>query len=638
MARRLRKWRPWWVRLLIGMAATLVVFVALLTFGVIYALREARSLAGDIFTSLIEEGIPTVINRAATTSVELPVVPYRVHPTRYEGESFPFSEDRPTIIVLLHGATRSPAPNAVTGTLAGSRAYWGYDFVAGLLGSDELETLDGITLDRETWRTAALGDAPAHHLIRAAEEADSRLVMITHRDGSDYLGPQTTAVVEQVHALHRYARARLGKEPQLILLAHSMGGLVSRYLLSNPEVRAPNFSLSKGVRVKADFLRDRTLYLITEATPHLGSLAADNALLIERLTAFQNDILERWNIEVDPQEIDLHHSLIGFLRAGQPSTEHLRTDTLAELNHPDRGLLAPQHARRTDGSLIPIYTLSGRSPAGGFFDNPNVDLGTEVQLLEFVGERTRLGDKLLFDTLSMVLTDYLLYNFPGLTHGWGKVPQGLAELDRVGRFSAFSSQVVLTPPDQPERILKLEAFPVYYLQHRWDAIAPSSDTTRALQDWLAYALQEAIRPITPLLEVASPTTPLDTIRGRYVGTDAAYAGIPGAANPDGYIDSDGVVGLDSGLGLFLGTAAPEYFSHERVWPVGGKSFQGSWYRIFDGRYPQRTDEAFPWDWGNHGLVQYSGEVAAWISEHILADAGPYVGQATLSGWKAAATK
>ncbi len=625
--------RPWWVRALTWLGVTLALLWMLVNTLLLFVLRDSLSIARDMVWSAVQEGIPAVINRAEQATVIRPAVPYWVHPPAYRGKAFAFSSGRPTLVVLLHGATRPPSPKGVVGTLAGARAYWGFDYVASLLGSRELETFGGVSLSKETWRTAALDDAiPANHLIRVRGVGNGRYVMLTARDGSDYLGPQTGAAVTQIEALYRVAARQLGDAPQLVLLAHSMGGLVSRYMLSNPQVRAPDFALSETVRAKAAFLRDRTLYLITEATPHLGSPAADNALLIESITAFSNAQLERWDITLSDRELDLHRALLGPLRPYQGSTQHLRRDVLTELNRPRLGLLAPEHARRSDGSLVPVYALSGRSPAGGALDNPNIDMEAELNLIGLEGQRLGIGNKFLGDTFSMIVTDYVLYNFPGLASGWGDVPPGLSALDKVTRYSLFETPVSV---GETPVTFRLATFPTYYLTTNWQREGTSPQAVETLGGWIESLVAKNERDIEPIIAQASPNTPLDTLRARYIGADADFRR-SGGPTGDGAIDSDGVVGLDSGLGFFLGGGVPEYFSHEKLWRVGDKRLRGSWYRIYDERYASNLSRTFPWEWGNHAFMQYSSETGRWLARTILDSAGPYVGPEPISRWTSGA--
>ena len=193
---------------------------------------------------------------------------------------------------------------------------------------------------------------------------------------------------------------------------------------------------------------------------HLGSKAADDVLIMQRATALTGAVREQFGLS---QDHDPQQTAMAFLRAFQPSTQHLRSDTLAALNNLARGLLAPQFARRGDGSLVPVYTLSGRFPGGTFFENPNSDFGLELSLLLLEGERQNLGTKTRTDTLSMPFSDYLLYNFPGLNSGWGEVPDGLAFLDKVSRTPAFGSFNLAVPHAQDDApgTLRVRVFPGY---------------------------------------------------------------------------------------------------------------------------------------------------------------------------------
>jgi pimeloyl-ACP methyl ester carboxylesterase len=611
--------RRWLKRLLIGCSVSSLLFVVLLiAAGVL--IYQGIQRGSELF---VNEMLPAVLGRSQEIAVPAPNVPTWTKEQTYDGASFAFSPDKSTVVVLLHGATRIPQPEGITGTLQGARAYWGYSFVAELLGAEGLETLNNISLTPETWQTEALANNnPNHYIIQGAENKNI-YVMLTHRNGSAYLGPQTTEAVNQIYELYQHLSETLGEEPQIVLLAHSMGGLVSRYFLSNPEVEDEAFLLNDETRAKADFLRDRTLYLVTLSTPHTGSLAADNALTIEKATVLTDKVLARFELsrEEDPQRLAM-----GFLRAYQNSTQHLRTDTLAALNKPG-GLLEPHHARRTDGSLVPIYTLSGRSPAGGFFSNPNVDLGAELTLLDADSNRLGLKSKLLSDGLNMIVSDYMMSNFPGLGHGWGATPPDLPFLDKVRRYTPFKRDVKI----DETQIVPFEGFPTYYLSHAWQGLKEKPVAPANIEVWLEYLLPERDTDMDVLIE-KHPDTPFEELREQYLGNHPGYKSTPQTSVSDGYIDSDGVVGLDSGLGLFLGTSKSDYFSHERTWQVAGETLRGSWYRIFDDRYPQNETGFFPWEWGNHSFVQYNPEVAKWLRMNLLEQAGPYVGEPSVSGW------
>jgi pimeloyl-ACP methyl ester carboxylesterase len=611
--------RRWLKRILVGCSISLILLTLLLVAAGVL-IYQGIQRGSELF---VNEMLPAVLERGQDITIPAPTVPTWTKDPIYNGTSFAFSPDKPTVIVLLHGATRPPQPEGITGTLQGARAYWGYSFVTRLLESERLETLGGTTLTAETWQTEAVANPDANdHIIQNADKSN-HYVMLTYRNGSAYLGPQTTEAVDQMYELYQLLSSKLGEEPQLVLLAHSMGGLVSRYLLGNPKVEDEAFLLREATRAKADFLRDRTLYLITLSTPHTGSLAADNALMIEKATALTDKVLARFELskEEDPQRLAM-----GFLRAYQNSTQHLRTDTLAALNKKG-GLLEPHHARRTDGTLVPIYALSGRSPAGGFFNNPNVDLGAELALLDHESIGLGLESKLITDSLNMIVSDYMMSNFPGLPHGWGEAKADLPFLDKVRRYTPFKRDVKI----DGVQMIPFESFPTYYLSHAWQGLKEKPGSPANIEVWLEYLFPEREGEMEVLLS-SQPEATFTDLREQYVGNKPGYKAIPDEGISDGYIDSDGVVSLDSGLGLFLGTPDSEYFSHEKTWQADGELLRGSWYRIFDNRYLQDERGAFPWEWGNHSFVQYNPEVAEWLRVNVIEQAGPYVGEPSVSLW------
>lgn len=73
---------------------------------------------------------------------------------------------------------------------------------------------------------------------------------------------------------------------------------------------------------------------------------------------------------------------------------------------------------------------------------------------------------------------------------------------------------------------------------------------------------------------------------------------------DGEVDNDGMVGIDSGLGYWLGGNTPKPFDH---------STGGSWYRM----------ESGPWDLSNHATIQTKQEIGKWLHENFISKAvGP----------------
>ncbi len=605
-------------------------------------LRFSFQIAEKVIPSIIKDAyskaLPTILERSEGLNLEASPIETWSGPRPASATiPFPFSPDRPTLIVLIHGATRPPSEDSNIGTLAGARNYWGFHFVSGLLQAESLQTLSGTTLTSETWTNTALDDTlPGDHIVVATHEAgivtNAGYVALLYHDGSDFLGPQAEATVTQLGKLVDYFETQLGIEPQLVLLSHSMGGLVARFVLNAPEAHTPPFLLSATTREKAIKIRDRTLYLITLSTPHEGSRAANDVLIMEQVTLLTQTVLDRLGLSRDR---DPQHAAMAFLRAFQPSTQHLRTDTLAALNNSTNGLLAPQHGRRSDGSLIPIYALSGRSPGGGFFQYPTSTLALELALLELQGNRLNLGNKLRNDTLSMLLSDYLLHNFPGFTQGWGKIPDGLEQLDKVARVQAIGTFKLSIPSyaDFARRSVSLETFPPFYLNREYELLRKDDPTpSDRLEMWLDSVITATLdRPdLSELGDSILENAPIEEIRCRFLGAEVCLFKGSGTSK-DGEIDADGVVSIDSGLGLFLGTEIPYFFAHDQLWDLGYGLEYGSWYRLGVGDQGLEVSP-YPWEWGNHAFMQYSGDVAIWLNQHILNTAGPIISPDTFSTW------
>lgn len=630
-AARRGRWRRWLRRGCLFSVVAAVALVVLTVLALVVVLPRLVSEASDILaTELTQQVIPAMLVRAEQLEIPPPEVPPRpAQSTRIVPEPFTFSPETPTLIVLVHGATRPPAADNHLGTLAGARAYWGYEFMQALLTGGELQSGTGQPLPPEAWLEASVDPTQPEEQLVLAEGRPAQLAFLSYRDGSDYLGPQTAELINQVYEAYQALFSAHERPPQIVWLAHSMGGLVTRYLLSNPEVSDEAFALGPAERQRAAFLRERTLYVITLSTPHEGSRAADNVGLIEQLLTLPTEQLS----EIVTLERDLSTAVLGFLRAHQPSTQHLRSDVWRQLNDLETGLVAPQLARRADGSLIPIYALAGRSPGGGFFTDPNFDFGAELNLLEHAAQ-TSFHPKLLVDTFSMVLSDYLLYNMPGPDRGWGPVSAGLEPLDRITR-TALSPPIEVSYGDAANATFS--AFPTYFLAHPWsnleETITPRYDFTDAVRGGVGALLESLAKSegIETFLANTPEDSSLAALRQRY-DKGGAYAPETGELS-DGFIDGDGVVALDSGLGFRLGTDVPDFFSHERVWPVADETLRGSWYRLYDEPYPQDANGNFPWEWANHSFVQYSPEVAGWLAQNVLEQAGPYVGAAPYSGWE-----
>lgn len=500
-----------------------------------------------------------------------------------------FESGRPRLIILVHGATDAPRyhPEKHIGTLQHARDYWEYTFVQNLIGAtSDLGTLSGVRLNSEAWTGAVLRESePLDHVVMAdsalkAFNTTRRLpelsVLLTYRDGSETLASQGRTIIRQVYAHYARLTQVSGVQPQIIWVGHSMGGNVIRYVLSNPIEAFNNIRLTAAERTQADFLRDRTVFAVTMGTPHEGSPLADKFTQIAQFLGQNPSPLREFYILAGMNSPREH--VIGWLGADSDSTRQLRTDFWANQNI---GALAPEAACRTDESLIPVYCLGSRSPGRTFFDDPNRDPVT------LAGEVGGQDNKTLYETIGLMSLDYALHATPGTPNHWGSVPPASRDLDWVRRafLTLLPPGELSEPRDQPE------LFPLYYLKVPWRR------ETRGLFD------------LIPTFVPATASRP---------GADNSFS----TRAADGEIDNDGMVGIDSALGIKLGTTTLEYFDHSREWPMAGGLVRGSWYRLYSG----------PWNWDDHGSLRRNPETARWLRQHLFRSAGPWVGTNSISQW------
>lgn len=360
----------------------------------------------------------------------------------WRGNSEPFSRVRPTVLVLMHGATNSPAthPEEHIGQLRHARTYWGFDFVSGLLGNTarQLYSLSGTALNATNWETTAVTDNNVgHHIITSglarAGQVPQLSVMLTHRDGSQKLAEQGQAAIRQISKLYQDAFGNKRTPPQIVLVGHSMGGLVARYIACNPANAVNGVTLPAPDRATADTLRRLTMYMITLAAPHEGSPQADK--WTEVYDSLHNNVPDWFNQIYAGLGLDGFPYSISYMGGNRDCTRDLRKSFWQEQN---RGQLAPHRAirpenrqpvgggsrrRRSGGQLIPIYALIGRTPGGQYFDNPNEPLGG-------ITPPTNRDE---FEALGLVIFDKALHELPGGPSGWGTIPAGSADLDWVKR-------------------------------------------------------------------------------------------------------------------------------------------------------------------------------------------------------------
>ena len=637
--------RPWWLWVLLAGA------LAATAFGV--AAWQGQRRAADVAARLL--------TRAAAEERALPEVPRwpLAEPAvlRPEATPFPFAPDRPTLVVLLHGMTGSRELEPEVGTHAYTRRYWGYHFVRALLDGHPPRPVGGDPLTAARWwDEAPAGDDPRDGLLLPGDADAVRAVLLVTRDGSLGLGEQVVATAAQIEAGLGHYRALLAgadgsaegsreaepTEPQLVLIGHSFGGLVGRYLLTNPPLEDGPFGTDDATRSRADEIRDRTLYLVTLGTPHEGSAAADRAMLfavVHRLlreeVAQEGAFVRRWLLPLLDQGATL-------LRLEDPVTEHLRTDVWAALNDPDTGPLAAHRARRGDGTPVPVYALAAHSPGGHFFVDPMVSDRIELELAAWHAEALDLpSESYLEFLLQMLLADPTMHGLAAPDRGWGRAsahPAPDEVLDRVTRVPTAPERVVFGPPDA--RVAIEFAARVDYLR---GPHAGEIGTRGWLGRWWCLVVRCGEAPGVidvgsvadlDLSEVEAPAVDVvrDLLLAREPPGDAPSPAQAGGRVGDGEIDADGVVPVDSALGYLLGAdpdaGAGPYLAAGRDWAIGDETLPGSWYR------PDLDDPsaALPWTYLHHVDLQWEPSIATWIAERLLSAAGPYAGAEAVSGW------
>jgi hypothetical protein len=545
--------------------------------------------------------------------------------TDHSAPAAAFDAANPVVTVLIHGKTDYPAslPAERIGTLAHSLHYWGFNFVWGVLGEvtvfdgsgnpfpgRTLYSLQGSSIADRNWspRTSLSGATHAGHFLTsrpysASGPLPANMVMLTYRDGSQSLPIQTREAINQIYTLYQAQFGQSAVKPDLVLVGHSMGGLVARYMLTNPSGAIAGVTLDPETRRRADFIRNHTRYLVTLASPHEGSpipatsrfLDANWSTLVDSFTASCTVAAAAVAGAAAPLGIAMGAACLGSLRsslqearkdlnADMDAMRHLTPEFWQTLN---TGALAPHLAMRTDGSRIPIYSMGGRSSAG--------QLGLDHDLYEsrkaipggfwsYLIEDGCLADWLpaypncrqRSEGVALMFVDWIVSSgaVPGIpTHGYRRA-NGDSRLDQVRR--SWKKDLTLWPMAEPRE--RPESLPLLYFRG-WQ---------------------------------------------------------------DDVVDSDGFVGLDSSIGFRLGTATNEYFANGQCWNVSGVgTVRGSWYRVFDSRYPRNRDnsmrdgssrQSFPWDWSNHGDIHHRAGVGQWLYTHLIAQAGPWVGPANFSSW------
>jgi len=470
-------------------------------------------------------------------------------------------------------------------TLAYSRFYFDFPFTSAVLGNtnSNLFTKGGIELTKNNWQTSAVTDNNLNNNFAFADmpPADGRqfkgtAAAFVRHDGSVGLGRQARTVLSRIDALYHEFAQYCGVDPYLILVGHSKGGLVCRYLMSAPTGEVAGVDLTPQQEQVARFLRDQTKFVITVGTPHNGSPIPDNATAIrEGVAETQGFVDTIWGIVRNaarianislPQSAPIQMSSVLTVLAGdQDDLGHLTSSFCRDMN---QGPLHPSRMARTDGGLIPLYCYGGRSPADEFYRTPSHNAASGfVSTTPEIVKNTVHG---------LVALDYALHNV--LQSDWGT-------LTSIGTGKSLD--------------LTRRTFSVLEVR----GTGPFGLIPTVVKSFSAPGAAYQV----PFTDIGIEGMP--TYFQRNMG--------------DGETDSDGMVAISSALGINLGTGTREFFDHtQNIAPAGQTRRPGSWYRVYSGA----------WNFLNHSTETKSATMGVEL-RRVIVTAGPkpsFTG--TLSVW------
>lgn len=362
--------------------------------------------------------LPTAAQTQRTIPVPTrpPVAPAQAAPTV---QAFNLHPNRPRLVVLLHGVTPKPSesPDQRIGAPGHARHYWGFEFIKALQGQIHQDKMRVVTPRvggqmrmrttvakdwvPETTDTHALDlapicipigvfDVPAgmennqtfikdHIRLTSRNAASNTMVMVNTRDGSKHLMPQLAETLEEVSHSYKIAFGHipLDQQPQIYLVTHSFGAIIARGILANPE-GADLFGnkLNASQREMANFLRERVVLVHTLAGPHegtfIGDPAGDVADFIAKgpgMVSSMINQIEKWgSVKLPEAAIKKWTDAAVQFALDAVSGKRDCLQDLLRVPEYNTGILAPNTARRVNGSMVPIYTAAGRNPGSTFYD------------------------------------------------------------------------------------------------------------------------------------------------------------------------------------------------------------------------------------------------------------------------------
>lgn len=492
-------------------------------------------------------------------------------------EQFSFSATRPRVVVLLHGVTSVPeqAPAEGIATTAHARWYWGMGLIQGILGTPgetHARVVQPVTLGGMTIKTIPVGDWHWEKLPEAkipdlapivfpmggrrtlpnepgmARDAVREYiksvmtpgpnpgiaVMVNFRDGSKHLMPQTGDTIEQVYNSYQaaFGKLPLAAQPQIYFAGHSFGGVVARAIFANPTAGDLwGNKLAPHQRTMADFLRSRTVLLATLSTPHLGTPMGDQAGDVAAWVRRRGGNLKSLLGTVDSvtnteplKSLGVGTSLVQTAHGGMLaaldaiSGERDCLQDLTRMPEYNSGILNPNTARRRDGgSLIPIYTMSGRSPGGLFYDRERGVALFSQKMIPNSGIDALKSDRKGKEASLLYMVNSLLHR-----EGYGKEGKKVWGTATIPEADYFASP--------------------------FKGIGPA--VARKLADPIEITMGKISTTLTDFLK-----------------------GQPYAYGTDGENDSDGFLGFDSGHGLGLAgnhwyrVFRRDYYGHFMPWDL-----------------------------------------------------------------------
>lgn len=517
---------------------------------------------------------------------------------------------RPTLFILISGGTSAPNSGIPLvepldadkrpGTVGYSRFYFDFPFVQGILGATgPLFTMGGTSLSSTSWKTTALESTVGNQFafrnnpltLTAAARATTPAVALVRLNGSKGIGEMARQALSEIVTLVDTFERHTARRPFLIIAGHSKGGLVTRYIMSNPETRPGGVA---GVNFTADErsavtrLRNQTRCCITIASPHTGSPLPDHAIELRQgaAAAIQGQVQMAWNamrlaaslVRINlpaASPINITSNVIGIM--GNPDDlGHLTTQFWNTMNNGD---LHPSRMVRSDGTRIPFFLYGGRTPAADFFATASFTGAGGPSAASLLPNHSQFHINHM--TNALIGLDYALHNAVG--GDWGRIRTAGAaskNLDIVRRaWPVYGIPLRMSNSGERLPFIGLEGAPTYYL------------------------------------------------RGQ----------------SDNETDSDGMVSIDSamGIGLFTGpitienmqlrsipvpAAMMEPWERNVMTPVAGQpTALGSWYRMYSGA----------WNMQNHSTIIKRRELGTELNR-LLISAGPLASatSGTISVWPA----